>query len=203
MGEAARHFAGFHLQVGNRGLQLRVPVHQPLVAIQQALPIQLDEHLEDGLVEALVHGEAFVLPVARRAQPAQLAGDGAAALFLPGPHFLHERLAAHGGAAGLLRLGKLALHHHLRGDAGMIGAHHPARIAAIQPVPADQHVLQRVVERVADVQAARHVGRRDDDGEGLRLPARRAEGAFALPMGIPALLETGGVENPVDHGRRP
>ena len=44
-------------QIGNRGLELRVPVHQPLVAIDQAVIVEVDEHLENGLGEMLVHGE--------------------------------------------------------------------------------------------------------------------------------------------------
>ena len=62
------------------------------------------------------------------------------------------------------------LDHGLRGDAGVIGAGHPQGVVALHAPPADQHVLQRVVEGVAHVQGAGHVRRRDDDGE--RLAAR-------------------------------
>ena len=200
VGEAAGDFAGFHFQIGNRGLQLRIPVHQPFVAIEQFLVVELNEHLEHGLVEAVVHGETLVLPIARRAQPPELAGDGAAGFGLPFPHLGFERRAAHGGTAGLLGFGQLAFHHHLGGDAGVISADNPARIAAIQPVPADQQILQRVVERVADVQAARDVRRRDDDGERLGIRAGRPEAGVVFPMGIPTLFKAGRVENLVDHG---
>ena len=81
----------------------------------------------------------------------------------------------------------------------MIGADHPARVAAIEPVPADQHVLQRIVEGMADVQRAGDIGRRDDDGEGRRIGPRRAKGARVFPMGIPALFELGGAEGLVDE----
>jgi hypothetical protein len=44
--------------------------------------------------------------------------------------------------------GELALHHHLRRDAGMVGARLPEHVAAAHALEADEHVLQRVVERV-------------------------------------------------------
>ena len=50
---------------------------------------------------------------------------------------------------------ELALDHHLGGDAGMVGADHPQRVLALQPRVADEDVLQRVVERMADVERAR------------------------------------------------
>jgi hypothetical protein len=87
---------------------------------------------------------------------------------------------------------QLALDHHLRGDAGVVGADHPQRILAAQPLVADHHVLQRVVERVADVQAAGDVGRRVDDGERLRHPGARAEQAVGFPVGIPLRLDPAG-----------
>ena len=41
-----------HLQVGDRGQQLRVPVDQPLVLVDQVLPVEVDEDLEHGLATA-------------------------------------------------------------------------------------------------------------------------------------------------------
>ena len=58
---------------------------------------------------------------------------------------------------------EIAHHDHLGGDAGVVGAGLPQHVVALHAPPADQHVLQRVVERVAHVQAARDVGRRDHD----------------------------------------
>src|SRR3546814_5858837 len=83
-----------HRQVRNRGAELRVPVDEALVAIEQALVVKLDEHLDDGGGKALVHREALVRPVARRAQAAELPGDLAARLRLPFPDML-ERSEEH------------------------------------------------------------------------------------------------------------
>src|SRR3546814_1980703 len=94
MPEMPLHFLRLHLQVRNRGAELRVPVDEALVAIEQALVVKLDEHLDDGGGKALVHREALVRPVARRAQAAELPGDLAARLRLPFPDMLEKRLAA-------------------------------------------------------------------------------------------------------------
>src|SRR3546814_9422840 len=74
MPEMPLHFLRLHLQVRNRGAELRVPVDEALVAIEQALVVKLDEHLDEGGGNALVHREALVRPVARRAQAAALPG---------------------------------------------------------------------------------------------------------------------------------
>jgi hypothetical protein len=104
-----------------------------------------------------------------------------------------ERLAAHVGALHALAL-EVALDHHLGGDAGMVHADHPQRVLALEAGVADENVLERVVESVADVQRTGDVGRRDDDGEGLGLGACGAEHPLAFPARIPARLDLGGVE---------
>ena len=169
--EAALDLDLLHLEIGNRGQQLRVPVHQPLVFVDQPLAMQLDEHLDDGARQALVHGEAFARPVAGGAEPLQLVDDDAAALGLPLPDPFEEFGAAHLAPARLLPFHQLPLDHHLGRDAGVIGAGLPQHVAAAHPLEAAQDVLQGVVERVPHVQRARHVRRRDHDRE---RPRRRA-----------------------------
>ncbi len=85
-----------------------------------------------------------------------------------------ELLAAHVAAAGLLAFHQLALDHHLGRDAGMVGAGLPQHVAAAHALEPAQDVLQRVVERVAHMQRAGHVRRRDHDGKGARRPGGRA-----------------------------
>jgi len=198
--EMPLNFAGFDLQIADRGFQLRIPVHQPFIAVDQPVIIQADEGFDYRLGEVRVHGELFTAPVHRTAQTAQLVGDGAAGFGFPFPHLGDEILAAVIGALVALRL-QLAFDHHLRGNARMIGAHHPQRVFPAQAFIAHHHVLQRVVERVADMQAAGHIGRRVDDGEGLGVrPVRTEQGASGirierLPMRIPARLDIGRVES--------
>ena len=191
----------FDFEVTDRGAELRVPVDQPLVAVEQPLVIQVDEHLGHRRRKTGVHGEALVRPVAACAQPPELAGNCAAAGRLPVPHRLHERLAPQLLPRRRLRaFGELAFDHHLRCDAGVIGADHPQCIVALQPVIADQHVLQRIVERMADVQRAGHIGRWDDDGKRPGIGPRRAERSARLPARIQPRLDLGRVEGLVDDG---
>ena len=163
-----------HFEIGDRGEQLRVPVDQPLVLVDQPGAIERDEHLEDRLRQPLVHGEALARPVAGRAEPLELVDDGAAGFGLPGPDLLEEFLAPERAAARLLALHQLALDHHLGGDAGVVGAGLPEHVLAAHALEPAEHVLQRVVERMAHMQRAGHVGRRDHDAIGLGVARARA-----------------------------
>ena len=209
--EMTLHLARFDLEVGDRGQHLGVPVDQPQVLVDQALLVEFDEHLEHGLRQALVHGEALAAPVARGAEPAQLACDRAAGIGLPLPDLREELLAVQQFLVGV-RLGcaldreadpfllEIAHHHHLRGDARMVGTGLPQHVVAFHAAPADQHVLQRVVERVAHVQAARDVRWRDDDAIGLLRRLRMgAKGTGVLPFGVAAGLDFLGVVGLVEH----
>ena len=197
MPEMAVDLALFDLQVRDRGVEFRVPVDQPLVAVDQAFLVELHEDAQHGAGQALVHGEALARPVAGRAQPAQLLQDRAAGFLPPGPDLFDEGFAAdRPGVAVLLRdaavegdalLRQHPFDDHLGRDAGMVCARLPQHVAPLHPVEADQDVLDRVVEGVAEMQAAGDVGRRDHDGvgfaAGLRIGPERARRfpAFVLP----------------------
>ena len=186
-----------HLDVGHGGEQLRVPVDQPLVAIDQPLLVQGHEHPAHRMRQALVHGEALARPVAGRAEPAQLLDDRSARLGLPGPNAFEKLLPPHRPAIGLLVLHELALDHHLGRDAGMVGTGLPQHISAAHALVAAQDVLQRVVERVPHVQHAGDVRRRDNHREGLCVGAVRAprlEGLGLLPNRRDPRLDGGGIE---------
>ncbi len=121
---------------------------------------------------------------------------------LPPPDPLEKRLAAHRAPVGLLRLGELALDHHLGRDAGVVGARLPEHVAAVHPPVAAQNVLQGVVERVAHVQVAGDVRRRNDDAEGLgagALGPSGPEGPGVFPQGGNAGLDRGSVKRFVHH----
>ena len=187
--EVAALLLGEHLQVGDRGVQHRVPVDQTLASVDQPLLEQADEHLLDGLGETGVHGEALPAPVQGRPHAAQLAGDGAAGSLAPFPHPLDEGIAAvvmPGPALGVDQ----TLHHHLGGDAGMVGTRLPQGRVALHAVVADQGIHDRVLKGVPHVQAARDVGRRDHDAVGRPsgLALGRGEVAPLLPGLVPALF---------------
>src|SRR3546814_15174600 len=100
-----------------------------LVAIDQSLLVQIDEHLDHRAGEVRVHGELFARPVHRAAETAELAGDLAATFTLPFPDLVDELFAGEVGAL-LLLLDQLALDHHLRRDDRMVHADDPQRILA-------------------------------------------------------------------------
>ena len=186
------HLDLLHFEVGDGGEQLRVPVDQPLVLVDEALLVELDEDLEHRAREALVHGEALARPVAGGAEPLELVDDGAAGFRLPGPDLLEEFLAPERAPVGLLALHQLPLDHHLGGDAGVVGAGLPEHVAPAHALEAAEDVLQRVVERMPHMQRARHIGRRDHDGIGFGVAPFRpagAEGARLLPGGGDARLD--------------
>ena len=201
--QAALDLDLLHFEIGDRGKQLGVPVHQALVLIDQPFTVQLDEHFHDRARKTLVHREALARPVAGSAETLELIDDGAAALRLPLPDALEEFGAAHVAAAGLLPLHQLPFDHHLGRDAGMVGAGLPQHVAAAHALEAAENVLQRIVERVAHMQRARHVRRRDHDGEGCCVLSFRAAGherAALLPDGGHAALDIGGLVVFLDHG---
>ena len=101
-----------------------------------------------------------------------------------------ERLAA--DLAARRALGdELLLDDVLRRDAGVVVAGLPERVEPPHPVPADQDVLHRAVQRVPHVELAGDVRRRDADHEGVVPAAARAGGveAFRLPGLLPAPLD--------------
>ena len=153
----ARNFDVLDLEVGDRRLEAGMPVDQPLIAIDQTLVVEVDEHLGDRAHHLVVgraicaEREPLAAPVGRGAEALQLVDDRA------------ELFAPHVATARQLPFHQLPLDDHLRGNAGMVRAGLPQHIAAAHAVEAGQDVLDRVVERVPDVQISRHVGRRDDD----------------------------------------
>jgi len=88
-----------------------------------------------------------------------LIGDDAAVLFLPLPDPRHKRLTAQiVPCKALLR--QLSLHYILRGDAGVIRPRHPEGRMAQHAVIADHEILDRSGDRMPEVKATGHIGRR-------------------------------------------
>ena len=191
-----------HFQVGDRGLQHRVPVDEALATVDQALLVQAHERLDHRFGGHRVHREYAAGPVSRGAEAAHLALDRVAGVLLPLPHLLDETFAPQRVArVAVAFLREIARHHHFGGDAGVVAAHLPQGVVAAHAVVADQCVLQRVLERVAHVQGAGDVGRRQQDRKSLSFLAfarwladsARLEHAAALPLLVQAGLELGRV----------
>ena len=195
-------------KIRDRRLEMRVPVDQPLAAIDEPLVEHLDKDLDDGVMEirrhavavgiagGAAHGKGLTRPIGGGAEPFQLTDDGAARLDLLLPDPFDKGLAPHLAARRFPIGGHLAFRHQLRGDARVIGARLPERVVPLHALPADQDVLQRVVEGVADVQRSGHVRWRDHDREGLVPRGIRTclEGAALLPGAIDAILGLGRFE---------
>ncbi len=174
---------------------MRIPVHQPLAAIDIALAVEIDENLDHRVVEIALgirlrcprrprHGEGIARPVTGRTEALQLINDRIAVLRLPLPDLAEEILAAHIRAAQVALRLQLLLDLQLRGDPRMVLPRLPQRVKAAHPVPTGEDILQRVVERMAHMQRAGDVRRRDHDAEtlGPRLGiGARLEGARLLP----------------------
>ncbi|RMQ40687.1 hypothetical protein ALQ05_101874 [Pseudomonas amygdali pv. mori] len=176
-----------HFKVGNRGVQLGVPVDQAFATVNEAVFMQAHEGLLHGVGQAVVHGEALAAPVDGRAQTADLTADVAAGLGFPFPDLVQKLLAAQLMTAYALRF-KTTLHQHLRGDTSVVGARLPQRVATLHATETDQGVHDRVIEAVAHVQAAGNVRRRDHDG--VRVThALRSEVVLGLPGLVPGSFD--------------
>ncbi len=101
------HFGVLDLEIGNRCLEMRVPVDQPLAAIDQALVVHVDEDLDHRVMEIrrarvlvgitcrATHGKRLARPVGRGAKPLELTDDGAARLDLLFPDPVQKHVAPH------------------------------------------------------------------------------------------------------------
>src|SRR5262249_55561008 len=136
------------------------------------------ESLAYGARAFLVEGERGPRPVARAADLLELAENARFVLVLPLPDSTHEFLAPE-VPSGLFLFGPDALlNDRLRGDPRVVGPRHPFGVKPLHPPPADEHILEGVVERVAHVQGPGHIRWRDDDR--IRRPPVRLAVAVVL-----------------------
>ena len=175
--------------VRKRRIARRAPIRNARSLIDQPLLVKAHENFAHGARAALVHREALARPVARRAERSELIHDAAAVLLLPLPDALRELLAPEFVAVRTL-CAKRRLHLRLRRDARMVAARHPKSIIALHAPPADQDVLQGIVERMPHVQLPRHIGRRNHDGKRLlSLLGFGMKEIVLLPELVPSLLK--------------
>ena len=184
----------FDFDVGDCRFEMRIPIDQTLPLEDVALLVKLDEDLQDGIVEPGIHRETVSRPIAGRSEPLQLVDDRAAGTLFPLPDLLEEFLSAQLPARRHSGLRQRTLNHHLGRDSGMVLARLPKDVETSHPVPSDQDVLQRVVERVTHVEDACHVRRRNHYAERLGVRSRvgaRDERVRGLPHLVDAPLRLG------------
>ena len=190
--EMPRHLLVKDLVVADGRLQHRVPVHQPLAPVDQAVAEEAEEGVPDRPAQTASSVKRRRCPIATAAHLLQLAEDAGFVGVLPLPDAVHQAVAAQLVPAQFFFGQQAALDHGLGGDAGMVGARQPKRLESLHPLPADEDVLERVVQGVAQVQGPGHVRRRNDDGIGLLGRVGLAvKVALLFPEAIPALLGGG------------
>src|SRR5262249_12527220 len=132
------------------------------------------------------------------AEAAHLVRDDRAGFFLPGPDALDEISASLARrrtkiVPRLALRGELVLDDLLRRDAGVVGAALPQRARPAHALPAAHRVHARLLERVAHVQRAGDVRRRQQDAIGIAVAVWR-EDAGLLPTRVPLRFDELGVE---------
>ena len=120
--ETARHGLVKDLVIADGCLQHRVPVHQPLAAIDQPVAEHLEERVPHRPGALRIEREAGPLPIAATAHLLELAEDPLFVVVLPLPDPGHEPFAAQLVPAELLLLQQAAFDDRLRGNARVIGA---------------------------------------------------------------------------------
>jgi hypothetical protein len=177
------------LEVGERGLVEGAPVDDPVVAVDPALPVKVDEETHHRARVLVVHGEAFAPVVERGADAPELGHDRAPVEAQPLPDALFEGLAAD-FPAGCSLADEVLLDRVLRRDPCVVVPGLEERVVALHPPPADERVGQRELERVPHVQLAGDVRRGMGDHEGLA-PALGVGlvVALLLPRLLPALFD--------------
>ena len=178
------------LVVGDGGLEMRIPIHQPFAAIDQPILEPLEEDFVDRLGADVIQREPRPRPIAGEAHLPQLPQNPPAVFLFPFPDLRDQPLAADLVPRDVLLLLKLPLHDGLGRDAGVVRARHPQRLEATHPVSPNEHVLERLIDRVPEVQRPGHVRQRNVDHVrplvGVRLGP---EAAALLPQPVNVALD--------------
>ena len=182
-----------HLIVRQGGFALRIPVDHAHPAVYMALAVEINKHLDHRLGKVGVHGKARTLPVARSAQLFELLQNNTPVFLFPLPGILQKLLTAE----VVLVDAFLAQHGHyfgLGGYGGVVGARHPAGLLALHARPADEHILDGVVEHMPHVQHPGNVRGWYYDGIGLFVGVGLGmKKALVQPAGIPLVFYSCGV----------
>ena len=175
--------------IRNGGQAFRAPVDDALATVDQSLLIVLDENFLDSLAASLVHGEALSRPVAGGAKLFQLLDDSAAVLLFPCPCTFQKCLSA-----DVLFLDALFAHClydlGFGCDGGVVGTRQPQSAVAGHALPANEDILQGLIQCVTHVQLSGDVWRGNYDGVRLFLAVHvGSKAAAVVPHLIDAVFE--------------
>ena len=173
----------FDLGLGQRGLLDRRPHHRLGAAVELAACRELEQFGDDRRFGALGHRQIRVVPVRADPEPLQLLALHVDPMLRVGAAFGAELLGRHLVLVELL-LAVLLLDLPLDRQPVAVPAGHVGRVLAEQGLRPHHHVLQRMVERMADVDVAVGVGRAVVEDEFLPARARLAD-ALVQTLALP------------------
>ena len=157
----ARVILMLHFDITQRCIAVYTPVGNTGTAIDQPLFIQGHKYFPNGPGTAFIQGKTDPVPVAGNTQAFQLVDDPVAVLFFPFPDPLQEFFPAQVVTGQPFILFDFFFYFNLRCQACMVVARKPDGIVPHHPVPADQDILQCIVQGMAHVQLPCNIGGRD------------------------------------------
>ena len=159
--EAIVDLAVLDLEIGDCARAPRAPVDDPVVAVEEAALVEMDEVLEDRADVPVVHREPLAAVVERRAEPAELTVDHPAVVLEPAPGALARTPRDRDRAASALpSRGRARRRSASRSRHGRSPAARGSRTRACG-ASGSSEILDRRVQGVAHVQLAGDVRRRD------------------------------------------
>ena len=175
------------LELGQRRAAVKAPVHRLAAAVDEAALHQALEHAHLAGLVARIHGAVGVGPVAQHAQALEVL------------HLLCDLLGGEGPALGLHHIARQAaavqlLDGVLDRQTVAVPTWHVACVIARQLARLDDHVLEHLVQRVADVQLAVGIRWAVMQHEQRRAVARHAQSlvqATFVPLLHPPRLALG------------
>lgn len=181
-----------HFVIRKGGMAARAPVDDIFALVDQPFLIELHEHLAHGTGQIVVHGETLARPVHRGAERLNLIDDAVPVFLFPCPYPFDEGFASHIVAAFALFCQR-AFHHVLGGDSGVIRTGNPQHFLALLAGMATEDILERMVQRMSDMQRAGYVRRGNDDGIGFSLGVHVGrEGVVLFPVSAPVFFHVMG-----------
>ncbi len=177
----------YHLLIRKSGFCLRIPVYHAITTIYMSFIIKVNEYFDHRSRHIIVHGEFGAIPVTGSPEFLKLFQNDPAMLMGPFPGVLQKFFP---GKVIFVDPLSLQFSHHLSFgcDRSMICSRHPAGIVAFKTGPANQNILDGIVEHMPHMEYTCHVRRRNNDGIGFSFVNFGMEIFILHPVFIPFLL---------------
>ncbi len=155
-------FLEFHLNIRETRVMKSTIINNPFTSVNQPVVPELLECAVNRLDDFFVQRESVCVPVQRRAQRANLALHSSAIFRHEIPNLLIQFLTRKIKPSFSLFF-QIFFKNNPRLKPGMIRARHPQSILAVHPRIANQNVLNRDHQTVANVQISVRIWRRQND----------------------------------------